>query len=509
MGIFEKLFGNKKQSGEIRHSKVPFYIPDFDSFDNFNQISSIFEFVFYPNFSIACKAAKAIHKLFNSVTVYQNKQMYNTFRYLAINPSDLKLFDRFDLELKTTLLSIASMNGNGYSREAALVQLAAIKTQRSIPFVIFRLADWVSPIRMKAEAIFKELITDENRLYFFQNYKLINWMLKVERTDLAGLLNEISKVLTSEPLKSEELNTLTDGERFVYFSLFVQQEKHDSKLFSQMLNDKYYLVRLIVIKNINKLTNRKEILLRLLSDKSQKIRLFAIKTIQDQEIEYFRSILLILISDSSSIIRHHSRELLDKIEKHNYSQIYKANLNNQKQIAASVLGLSEVGDQSDIDTIKPYLNSDKATIRSAALSAIFNLNRELSVSISYEVIQNANPTKTKRIAEFILSTQGIDYNRLRQIYDKTDITGKKVILKLFNRFSSWSVAGDFLKALTENDNTLSHMAVSYLDNWRFYTMRLATSQKPADKDYVMGWYKKAKEMGLTVQEDIPFIFGEK
>ncbi|MGL5919481.1 MAG: hypothetical protein ACRCZQ_03125, partial [Bacteroidales bacterium] len=260
MGIFEKIFGKRNECREIHQNKTALYITDFETLNKFDQISSIFEFVSNPNFLIANNAAKAIHRLFNSVPVYQNKQMYNTLRHLTINQSDIKLFDRFDIELKTTLLSITSMNGNGYTRECALDKLAAIRTQKSIPFVLFRIADWVSPIRMKAEVIFKELVTEENRLYFLQNYKLINWMLKVERADLAGLINGINDLISSKPLKSEELRMLSDGERFIYFSLLAQQEKLDSKLFLQMLNDKYYLVRLIVVKNINKLHNRKELL---------------------------------------------------------------------------------------------------------------------------------------------------------------------------------------------------------------------------------------------------------
>lgn len=509
MGIFEKIFGRKNEFEQITQRKVTFDIPDFETYNKFDQINSIFEYVFYPNFLIANKAAKAIHRLFNSVSVYYNKQLYNTFRHLTINSSDMKRFDHFDLELKVTLLSIASMNGNGYSREAALDKLAAIKTKKSIPFVLFRLADWVSPIRMKAEVIFKNFITEENRLYFLQNYKLINWLIKVERNDLAELFNDVNDLLTSKPLKREELSMLSDGERFVYFSLFARQEKLDSNMVLQMLNDKYYLIRLIVIKNIYKLNDRKVIVSELLSDKSQKVRLFAISTIKDQEIIYFEAILWKLIFDSSSSIRNTARKLLDKIEKQDYTQYYRTSLKRQKQIAASVLGLSEVGDQSDIGIIKSYLNSEKAKIQSAALSAIYNLNIDLAVNISYQIILDKNSARAKRIAEFILSVQGIDYDKLRQIYDKTDTTGKKVILRLFNRFSGWSVAGDFLKALTENDVTLNCMAYAFLENWHFHTMRLATSQKAADKDYVMIWYKKAKEIGLTVQEDIPFIFGEK
>lgn len=509
MSIFENIFGKKKESGQISQSKPRFYAPDFDKYDEFGQIVSIFDYVLNPDYAIADKAAKTIHKLFDTVSVFKNKKLYDTFRYLRINKSDIQRFDRFDLELKVTLLCIASMNGNGYSREVALDKLAEIKTTKTIPFILFRLADWVSPIRTKAETIFKSFITAENTLYFIQNHKLISWLLQVERTDLTGLFNEISELLTSKQLENEELNILSAGERFFYFISFARQEKLDDEMVSQMLNDKYYLIRIIVIKNLDKIKDKKVVLSKLLSDKSQKVRQGAISLIYNQNIEDFEEILRELIFDTSSTVRYDSRRLLDKIGKQDYPKYYKDTLKKQKHLIGSILGLSEVTDKSEIDTIKVFLDSERARVKSAALYGIYNLDKDFATDIAYQIIQDFNPISTKKVAEMILSKQGIDYNKLRQIYDKTDTIGKKVILRLFNQFSGWSVAGDFLKALTESEDSLKLMAKSFLRNWNLYTIRLATSQKPEDKDYVMTWYNKTKEMGLKVPGDIPFIFGVK
>lgn len=509
MNIFENIFSKKKRSGQISQGNPGFYTPDFDKYDEFGQIVSIFDYVLNPDFAIADKAAKVIHKLFNTVSVFKNKQLYDTFRYLRINKSDIQIFDRFDLELKVTLLCITSMNGNGYSREVALDKLAEIKTKKTIPFIMFRLADWVLPIRTKAETIFKSFITAENTLYFIQNHKLINWLLQVERTDLTGLFNEISDLLTSIQLESKVLNMLSDGERFFYFISFTRQDKLDSEMVSQMLNDKYYLIRIIVIKNLDKLKDKKVVLSKLLFDKSQKVRQGAISIIYNQKIEDYQEILQELIFDTSSAVRYNSRRLLDKVSKQDYSKYYRANLKIQKYLVGSILGLSEVSNKSDIDTIKAFLDSERARVKSAALFGIYNLDKDFATDIAYQIIQDFNPVGTKKVAEMILSKQGIEYNRLRQIYDKTDTIGKKVILRLFNHFSGWSVAGDFLKALTESDDSLKLMAKSFLRNWNLYTIGLATNQKPEDKNYVMSWYNKTKEMGLKVPGDIPFIFGEK
>lgn len=509
MRIFRNIFRKKKACGQISQSKPGFYAPDFDKYDEFGQIVLIFDYVLNPDFAIADKAAKTIHRLFNTVFDLKNKQLYETFSYLRINKSDIQRFDRFELELKVTLLCIASMNRNGYSREIALDKMAEIKTKKTIPFILFRLADWVTPIRKKAETIFKNFITEENILYFIQNHKLINWLLQVERTDLSGLFNEISVLLTSKQLKPEELDRLTEGERFFYFLSFVRQDKIDNELVYHMLNDKYYLIRIIVIKNIDKVNDMEVVLSKLLTDKSQKVRQGAISLLYNQRIENYKEILKELIYDTSSTVRYESRRLLDKVSNQDYKGCYKANIKNQKHLIGSILGLSEVTDKSNIDMIKPFLDSERARVKSAALYGIYKLDNNLAADIAYQIIQDSNPTSTKKVAEMILSNQGIDYVKLRQIYDKTDIVGKKVILRLFNQFSGWSVAGDFLKALTESDDTLRLMAKSFLNNWNLYTIRLAINQKPEDKDYVLTWYNKIKEMGLEVPGNIPFIFGEK
>jgi transposase len=80
-------------------------------------------------------------------------------------------------------------------------------------------------------------------------------------------------------------------------------------------------------------------------------------------------------------------------------------------------------------------------------------------------------------------------------------------LRLFNKYPNWSVAGDFIKAMTEEKGKLEFLARVFLDSWYRYTIRLATRQSQEDKEYVLKWYDKAKESGIKVLPEIPFIFG--
>lgn len=509
MSIFENIFGKKKENGQTSPSKPRFYAPDFDNYNEFGQIVTIFDFTLNPDFAVANKAAETINRLFNSVQVFKNKQLYETFRYLRINKADIKKFDRFDKEIEVTLLCIASMNGNGYSREESLNRLIELQTQRTIPFILFRLADWVAPIRKKAEKAIKNFLVAENTIYFIQNHKLINWLLHVERTDLSELYNQIINSIIQRRLAPEQLKVLKEGDRFFYFKSLAKTGLIDMELINQMLTDKYYLIRILLIKHLDKVNDIKAVLIKLLSDKSQKVRQGAVNLIANQELDDYETVLRDLIFDNSTSVRVDARRLLSKICDCDFVKIYQESLSNQNKIIGSILGLSEVSDKSEIPLFQKYLDSDRARIRTASLIGIYNLDSNIGTETAYQILETENPISTRRAAESLLATQGIDFKRLRKLYDLTDSTGKKIILRLFNQFSGWSVAGDFLKALTDNDKKIQLMARVFLESWNNYTIRLATNQSPEDKDYVLSWYKKTNEKGIKVPGNIPFIFGEK
>lgn len=509
MNIFKNIFGKNKGGGQINLIKSIFYVPDFDKFEEFGQIITIFDYTLNSDFAIASKAAETVNRLFNSVQVYKNKELYDTFKYLRINKSDIQKFDRFDQEIKLTLLCIASMNGNGYSREKALDRLIEVQTQRAIPFILFRLADWVAPISSKAKEAIQGLIVAENTIFFIQNHKLISWLLQVQRADLSELYNQITNSIIQKRLTPEQLKGLSEGDRFFYFKSLVQNGLIDTELINEMLTDKYYLIRILLIKHVDKVNNIKAILIKLLSDKSQKVRQGAVYLIASQELSEYEMVLRNLIFDSSTSIRVEARRLLNKIYDCDFIKIYKKNLSDQKQIIGSILGLSEVSDKNEILLFLKYLDSDRARIRTASLIGIYKLDSNIGTEKAYQILEAENPVSTRRAAESLLAKEGIDFKRLRKLYDLTDLTGKKIILRLFNQFSGWSVAGDFLKALTDKDKKIQIMARVFLESWNNYTIRLATRQSQEDKEYVLSWYKKTNEMGIQIPENIPFIFGEK
>lgn len=79
---------------------------------------------------------------------------------------------------------------------------------------------------------------------------------------------------------------------------------------------------------------------------------------------------------------------------------------------------------------------------------------------------------------------------------------------MFNKFNTWSSAGDFLKGLLESNETLQLNSRFFLEAWGRHTIRLATNKNKDDKEYVFFWYNKVRELDIDVPNDIPFIFRE-
>ncbi|MPQ46940.1 hypothetical protein GCQ56_07915 [Marinifilum sp. N1E240] len=508
MNILEKILGKKTKSELKSMGRSEKYIPDFDQLDEFGQIETIFDYTLNSDFAIANKAAQTVDRLFNSIQVIKHKQLYGTFKYFRINISDLKKFNRFDKKLEITLLCVASMNGNGFLRAMALSRLIEFQAQNTIPFILFRLADWVPQIRQIAEKALKKFLVGENNLYFIQKHKLINWLLHIERTDLSELYNQIINSVVSNPLKPGQIKELGEGDRFFYYKTFVKAGLIDKEMINKMLTDKYYLIRLLMIKHSDKIDDLQLVLVKLLKDKSQKVRQVAVNMIANQDINEYETILRILVFDNSTQVRAEARRLLSTICDCNFKKIYQESLSNNQLIIGSILGLSEVADKGELPILNQYLNSDRARIKTASLIGIYNLDNTIGTENAYQILESENPVSTRRAAESILVKQGIDFKRLRTLYDLTDSTGKKIILRLFNRFSGWSVAGDFLKALTDNDAKIQLMAKVFLESWNNYTIRLATIQSEEDKNYVLSWYETTRKMGIEVPGNIPFIFGE-
>jgi HEAT repeat protein len=518
MGFLNKIFGQTKTTDKVTEPYSKFvntYKPDFDSIHDFGQISSIFEWIYNPDFEVATNCARTVHRLLTKETTFKNKTLYNSLKYISIKKTDIGKFDRFDGQLKLSLLNVASMNSSGYVREEALNGLLTNSNQFTFPFILFRLGDWVPVIKSKAEKAIKEVIQREEPDFLIKNHRLIDWLLKIERSDLRHIHDDITQFIFSDKnieriIKS--LDKYSDGDRFFIFRNLIQKGKLQDSVLEEILSDKNYLIRLLAIKNIE-FINDPDLTKRLLKDRSQKIRQYAVNKIPQSQINEFKAEIYQLLFDSSSGIRSAARLSLDKIGKNDFLQIYKEHIITKPNVGC-IVGLAEVGTKDEIDIIERFLKSKSVKFRAASLFAISVLDYGQAKKIAFDLLNDDSNTVKKTCCTIIekeISTADIE--KLRAIYDSGQNETKRFVLKTISKFGGWSIAGDFLKGILQADDKVRETGYALLSGWYKYSIRLGTTQHTEDKQYVMNVYNAGHFSNIKLPPDIdrivkeiPFVF---
>jgi HEAT repeat protein len=68
----------------------------------------------------------------------------------------------FGQETYLVLIRIASLNHNGFIRERAVIELGRLKSQENLKFVLLRLGDWVSQVRLAALTAMRAYLDPKN-----------------------------------------------------------------------------------------------------------------------------------------------------------------------------------------------------------------------------------------------------------------------------------------------------------------------------------------------------------
>lgn len=511
MGGFKQMYTRKKA---FTYKQTP----DFKSITDLGQVLSIFDWVFSPDFQVAQNCAQTIHSVMASQVIFNNQTLYNILGAINLEKEDLTKFHSFDLAIQESLFCVASMNNNGYVREEALQFLIQSSTSNAFLFTLFRLADWVPSIRQIAQSNISQFIQNQDPGFLLKNREIIEWLLKVARVDLRVIYKEITEYIFSEKHIDEIIQNIDKyeaGERYYIYRKIISFRRLNTHILEKMWVDKNYLVRLLATQNTD-LIKQEGILDKLLDDKSQKIRHYAINSIPITHLAQFQPKLETAIFDNSAAIRTKARTLLSKIGQVNFPQRYwEEVLKNPKP--GSIIGLAEVGDKTDIEVVMKFLQSVFPKQRTAALLALAMLDYDLAKQQAFELLNDlSNGVKKACLKVITKEKSAADLAKMRGLYDQANIDTKKFILKAINEYGGWGIVGDFLRAIKHSNVEIKNLAFAFLSKWHNYSIKLAAAQKESDKNYVLNTHKGLDTAKLDlpqsiqkIVDDIPFIFGER
>lgn len=476
-----------------------------------NDISSLTDFLKDRNREIRGAVCRAVIHLFKKID--NQKQEYDTLKYCRISESDIDFYeDNFPTDQFIELMAISSLNGNGYTREKAVKKLSGSSNPRAIQFLIYRLADWVLPVR---QAALKGLEGYKSIKYIdclIEKLPVFNWLQKVERIDLGCIYNDIIEFITvaNRDYVLARFRTYPDKIRILLARHISNSLVNYPIELELLLSDKHFLIRSLTVDHFDKLAHNK--IDHLLNDKSAKIRqqtLYRLKGAKE-----FENIVRNYLADNSSAIRHFARFSL-KEAGIDFSEFYHQNLKNNKQINGSLSGLADVNAKHYSGTIKQYLHDSKPKVRKTAFLALRKLDEESAYEFSVANLDTSSAGLRNTIIDHLITAYRQDaLEKARACYHTGDHDLKRSMIKLFGKIGGWAVIPDLMIGTIDENEDIRQLSFDYLKIWKTKAIRLFTTPKQGETERAKQIFGFAFEVHEHKQyfernplEGLDFFFG--
>jgi len=453
-------------------------------------ICSLTDFLKDNNKEIRETTSRTITHLFKKIE--SKKGYYDTLKHCSISKSDIDFYEtNFPKEQYVELLAISSLNGSGYVREKAVKKLSQVENPRAIQFLIYRLADWVLPVRqaaLKGIENFKSTNYIDNLI---ENLPIFEWLQKVERTDLGAVYQDIIEFIasTNRNYVIANFKKYPDKLRLLlakHISSSLTEHSTELKLF---LTDIHFLIRNLAIEHFEKLGEVDIDLL--LNDKSAKVRLQTLYCLKEQS--GFETTVKNFLADNSATIRHFARFTL-KEANINFADFYNDNLQEKNQVIGSLNGLAEIEAKQYSEIVKQYLNDKKIKVRKTAFLALSKLDEESAYGFAFANLDSSYVGLRNVIIEYLshIPRQEV-LSKARDIYKTSNYDLKKSMLKLFNKVGSWTAIPDLMIGTIDENENIRQLAFGYLQVWRARAVRLFSTPK-------QGEIERAKQIFNFVNE---------
>ena len=438
------------------------------------QICNLFDFLKDNNKEIRYATCQVIVHLFKKID--SKKGYYDTLKHCDISKIDIDFYkSNFPHELYVELLAICSLNSSGYIREEAVKKLATIDNPRAIQFLIYRLADWVLPVRKAAlngiENYKKQKFIDG----LIVNLPIFDWLQKVERTNLNGVYQDIIEyiAIVNKVFVIENFKKYPDKLRLILARHFSWSIKDNSEELRLLLSDKHFLIRNMAIEHFDKLKHCE--IDQLLDDRSARVRLQTLYCLKERA--NFETLIKGYLADNSATIRHFARFTLKNTDV-DFINYYYQNLLQDNQVIGSLTGLVEVGAKQYSEIVKKYLEDKKIKVRKTAFLVLCKLESESAYDYALLNLDTSHIGLRNLIIEFLSHIPRREVlESAREIFKKDSYDLKKSMLSLFNKIGGWSSISDLILGTIDENENIRQLALAYVQIWKDRAVRLFTTPR--------------------------------
>lgn len=428
-----------------------------------SSIQNLIPFLKDDNKEIQQRTCYVIIELFKKIKTKQG--FYNTLKHCPISIEDINYYNQtFSSQECFTLYSISTLNKSGFVREKALNYLVQTNNEKAIPFIVYRLADWVQAVRQTALKGIEKFKKKEFIHALLDNLTIFEWLQKVERTDLSSVHSDIMNfvVVDNKQYVIDNFKTFTDRTRILIAKQISNSTSIKLEDLKILLTDKHFLIRNFALSHFDKL-NQSEID-KFLEDKSARVRLQTLYNLKTRE--DFSKVVYPFLSDNSASIRNFARfNLKNSIS--DFPTIYNDNLKNKLNIIGSLNGLAETIGKNFDESVVPYLTDTKIKVRKTAFIALKQLDSEKAYGFALQNLDSEYIRIRNIIIEYFASTATTEVlEKARTIYLNGQFELRKSMLKLFSEVGKWATIADIIIGTIDDNEDIRQLSLSYLQRWR-------------------------------------------
>lgn len=457
---------------------------------NLRMLAFLSSLAFDKDIIIAKKSSFLIYRILTKLTYKEIKLLDNFFRssyfYYDLDPKintvDLGIL-KYKLSknyYKDYILCLLTMNPNGYIREFAIQSLTLSNIENKLSFLILRLNDWVSEVRIAAELSLNNFLNDTSSIdMVLETLPLFNSLIECKRCDFKKIefkLNTLIYDLKNRNLIISKYYKTKDYlvKRYLFKTL-VKIPDIELKIIQAGIQSKDSIIIKSCLEKIEKdISNEllKYILPSLKKSKHANCVLMYCDYMEKNNPKQFKIELISkFIFHKSSKIRQHARSKISIIEPYiNISNIYRSNFSDLTKFNIyAYQGFTEICSIHDFDFIKTFLINKDIRIIKSSLKCLSRLDFEKSKYYLLKFLCSESKLESKIARKIISSSESL-------IIISTEISELifhegfqehvyENILYLLNYLPKWLKINTLLKFATLTPNNLFEYVIISIHGW--------------------------------------------
>ena len=387
---------------------------------------------------------------------------------------DLGTPGRLAREGSLVLLALCSSHPSGYVRERVVRLLDGSEDPLVLPFLLIRTNDWVDEVHRIALEAVRRRLTEESIPGFLESFDLVRRLQGDLRRDLVGLREEVETLLLSSqnsPHLTAALSNADPRLRRLAFDLAHRSGFDRRELARRGMSDPQpFLRRWTMNKILDSLPDEtaEHYLREGLRERCAPVRL----TATERWIERFpgaTELLQELLFDPHRVVRSLAQRALAS-KGVPVGDKYRDSLETSlplRRLAATIEGLGEVGEKTDVAPILDFRSHASPRVREATVRALHALAPRQFDEYFFAALEDPSPRVARR-ACLALQSAVIEPDRIRELFWGSRLLHARYeALRLMELLPKWERAIQLVPALDDTEPTIASRARDAFDRWRF------------------------------------------